>query len=71
MDAPEVNIGRDTGESSRADEGANLERGSVGKGKHVEVVVGDGRNQLAEVRVGEVKVRMDRGKLMNDRRSVK
>ncbi|KEH25709.1 RNA recognition motif [Medicago truncatula] len=70
-DVMEGKKGRCAGDSTRVVEGDNTISGHVGKGKHVEVDVGDGRNQLVEVRVGEVKVRLDRGKLANDRRSSK
>ncbi|AET02659.2 DUF4283 domain protein [Medicago truncatula] len=70
-DVMEDKKGRCAGDSTRVVEGDNYLSGRVGKGKHVEVDVGDGRNHLVEVRMGEVKVRLDRGKLANDRRSSK
>lgn len=42
---------------------------AVGKGKHAVVDVGDGRKLMEEVRVGKVKVLLDRGKLVNVRRT--
>ena len=49
-------------------EGEKRVSGVVGKGKLEEVAVDVGRKNVEEVRVGEVRVRLDKGKLVNVRR---